>query len=660
MEKLYLKGLFTLFLFGSLAGSGELSAQFNRDRSVLISATVTENPPAITLSWPKFTDATSLRVFRKSKDAKDWGTTYATLGLTDSMFKDTAVKTGEGYEYLIFKEGGSTLALGNVFAGINYKPADLHGVIGLVVDSTYLVPLASEIELLEHDLIGDGWQVHRLAIGRTESPKNVRDKIKAIKGLKSVFLLGNIPVPYSGNIFPDGHPDHKGAWPCDGYYADTNGFWFDMGVSNSGATRLENRNVPGDGKWDANTFEDDGVDIPIGRVDMTKLPVFAGQTDADLVKYYLQKNHDFRLGVLTAPRRALIDDNFQGYTIASSNWRNFAPMVGESNIVHNGQAGVDYYSTLKSEWYLWSGGAGAGSYNSCGGTINSNQFAVDSVKTIFTSLAGSYFGDWDSQNNLLRAALASKPGILASFWGGIPNWVLHHMGLGECIGYGAMLTQDEDGTLYEGNFNLSQNAVHIALMGDPTLRLHQVLPAGNFTADSSAIKKVTLNWTASADSEIIGYHIYRATHLYGQFGRVTQTPVAGTAFTDPDPFQGHNVYMIRAVKKETTPSGTYYNLSQGMFDSTDITFPVSIADLLKPLEILVYPNPAHSYLELEVKTPSQEPFTAEVTSLLGQTVGTYVMNESTLRINTGHLQPGIYFVRLSGEGYSGTVKFVKE
>ncbi|HYG15517.1 MAG TPA: hypothetical protein VEC12_07160, partial [Bacteroidia bacterium] len=426
MEKLYLKVLLIVFIFSSLAGVKPLSGQFNRDRSVLISVTVTENPPSITLKWPKFTDATSLRLFRKSKEAKDWGNTYATLGLTDSTFTDTLVKMGEGYEYFIFKEGGTTPALGNVFSGINYKPADLHGVIGLLVDSAYLVPLAQEIEQLELDLIGDGWQIHRLVVGRKESPKDVRNKIRAIKGLKAVFLLGNIPIPYSGNIVPDGHSDHKGAWPCDGYYADTNGFWFDMGVSNSGASRVENRNVPGDGKWDANTFENDGADIPIGRVDMTKLPAFASQTDADLVKYYLQKNHNFRFKLLTAPRRALIDDNFQSYTIASSNWRNFAPMVGHDNIVQNGQNGVDYYSTLKDNWYLWSGGAGAGSYNSCGGTINTNQFAADSIKTIFTSLAGSYFGDWDSQDNLLRAALASKPGILASFWGGIPNWVLHH------------------------------------------------------------------------------------------------------------------------------------------------------------------------------------------------------------------------------------------
>ena len=41
--------------------------------------------------------------------------------------------------------------------------------------------------------------------------------------IKAVFLFGHIPVPYSGNINPDGHPDHLGAWPADVYYGDVDG-----------------------------------------------------------------------------------------------------------------------------------------------------------------------------------------------------------------------------------------------------------------------------------------------------------------------------------------------------------------------------------------------------------------------------------------------------
>ena len=70
----------------------------------------------------------------------------------------------------------------------------------------------------------------------------------------SLFLLGHVPVPYSGNINPDGHPDHQGAWPADGYYADMDGTWTDISVNNTVATGTRNDNVPGDGKFDQSIF----------------------------------------------------------------------------------------------------------------------------------------------------------------------------------------------------------------------------------------------------------------------------------------------------------------------------------------------------------------------------------------------------------------------
>ena len=47
-----------------------------------------------------------------------------------------------------------------------------------------------------------------------------------------MFLFGHVPVPYSGDIVPDGHaPDHQGAWPCDGFYGDMDGLWTDCSVN---------------------------------------------------------------------------------------------------------------------------------------------------------------------------------------------------------------------------------------------------------------------------------------------------------------------------------------------------------------------------------------------------------------------------------------------
>jgi hypothetical protein len=89
-----------------------------------------------------------------------------------------------------------------------------------------------------------------------------------------VFLLGRIRVPYSGDIYPDGHPDHEGAWPADVYYADMNGAWTDNAVNVTVANDERHRNVPEDGKFDQSVLPTD-VELQIGRVDFANMPAFA-------------------------------------------------------------------------------------------------------------------------------------------------------------------------------------------------------------------------------------------------------------------------------------------------------------------------------------------------------------------------------------------------
>ena len=55
--------------------------------------------------------------------------------------------------------------------------------------------------------------------------------------LESVFLLGHVPVPYSGQINPDGHSNHVGAWAADVYYGELDGNWTDVTVNNTSASR---------------------------------------------------------------------------------------------------------------------------------------------------------------------------------------------------------------------------------------------------------------------------------------------------------------------------------------------------------------------------------------------------------------------------------------
>lgn len=45
----------------------------------------------------------------------------------------------------------------------------------------------------------------------------------------------DVPVAYSGDINPDAHNDHKGAWAADIFYGDLDGRWTDTLINNTSA-----------------------------------------------------------------------------------------------------------------------------------------------------------------------------------------------------------------------------------------------------------------------------------------------------------------------------------------------------------------------------------------------------------------------------------------
>ena len=198
------------------------------------------------------------------------------------------------------------------------------------------------------------------------------------------------------------------------------------------------------------------------------------------------------------------------------------------------------------------------------------------INTVFMQLYGSYFVEWakggvsSTTNHLLRAPLANAGMPLATCWtGGGPRWYFHHMGLGESIGFSTLQSQNNKGIYDLGNIQLI-GGVHMALMGDPSLRLHMVEPATNLTAIQTETD-IQLNWTASGDSDILGYNVYRADTIAGTFIRLNVQIIPSTQYIDTVPsLLTNNVYMVRAVKSETCPSGRYQNMSQGIFISKPI------------------------------------------------------------------------------------------
>ena len=168
----------------------------------------------------------------------------------------------------------------------------------------------------------------------------------------------------------------------------------------------------------------------------------------------------------------------------------------------------------------------------------------------------------------MRSFLATPTMSLVSFMSGRPHWFCHHIGLGEPVGYAARLSMNNS-TLYRTQTNAFTRGVHIGLMGDPTLRMDPVAPPSALTGTRGP-SGVNLSWSASADP-VVGYYVYRSTSTKVPFTRLTTSLLTGTSFMDTASLPGASTYMVRAVKLQSTPSGTYYNASQSIFVSVNGT-----------------------------------------------------------------------------------------
>src|SRR5207244_2830371 len=104
------------------------------------------------------------------------------------------------------------------------------------------------------------------------------------------------------------------------------------------------------------------------------------------------------------PRRGLIDDRLgymDGEAPGRGAWMSMSPMFWPKNITTG-----NYYSTTKSNAYLFSHVTSFGNYNQYVDIMNTNNFN-DTIKSVFNTGFGSYFGDWDNSDNILRGCLAS-------------------------------------------------------------------------------------------------------------------------------------------------------------------------------------------------------------------------------------------------------------
>jgi hypothetical protein len=101
-------------------------------------------------------------------------------------------------------------------------------------------------------------------------------------------------------------------------------------------------------------------------------------------------------------------------------------------------------------------------------------------------------------------------------------------------------------------------------MGDPTLGIHVLKPPSAARATRLVTGAVEIVFRPSSGSAL-GHHVYRAQARLGPYARLTDAPIAGERWVDEAPAEGAVFYLVRAIGRVTSPSGSYQRASQGAF-----------------------------------------------------------------------------------------------
>jgi len=631
---------FLLALFAPLAALLAVDSPlpvsgWDLEATVPVEATVQSDPPAITLEVHK--KERSYQVFRKGPHDLVWSDQIGTIPAGSGLWTDTNVVVGQEYEYRIYG--------GQVQSSVSYRQARLYGYIrcGIEVDMTdwrgrVVLVVADEVPQMvpealaqyKEDLVGDGWTVHTVmapeapnTFGEDFLHEPVRDEIIAIYNqhpgeVKHVVLIGNVPQPRAGltEWGPDGHRD-EAAFGADAYYADVDGTWSDVG-DNSYRNDLDRArtNVPNDGKYDEERVPSDDLEyfeMGFGRIDFRILNEGNGlglQNYFEKLHRYKHATPDFRPG-----RRSAIRAGFDN--VSETGWNTLPALVGLENVdYYGGEAGSlntpnDFDEILSSEFgpYL---------FYFKGNSVP--KFTGVGRAVIWTGLQSNW-GYWWKAGNMAET-LASDSWALSITWS-VWGWYYfyHRLGMGDVMGDMMKVSinnrgwQDNEG-LYTVGSDYWPNGDHTGFffmnhIGDPMLRLYMYPPAANLSATEGA-GGVELSWEPSPDPEVSGYHIYRSNSMDEPFARLTTTPVAGTTYEDSEVSSGRHHYMVRAVKLETTGSGTFYNASQGIFQTIDLdAAPPALAVATASLPLAFPQVPYEAWLSAEGGFP---PYTWSVQS----------------------------------------------
>jgi hypothetical protein len=178
---------------------------------------------------------------------------------------------------------------------------------------------------------------------------------------------------------------------------------------------------------------------------------------------------------------------------------------------------------------------------------------------------------------------------------------------------------------------------------------------------------------------LMGFELTAETSI-GKSGEFTLIDTIRTQFTNSEKAVTHtdqgiepdgdsNTWTVEwTAPSEGTPTVTFYAAvncanGNGSNDEGDVIhltnlevqeISTGIGTDLAEASVKVYPNPASEYVTIE----GAENATIQLISFLGQQVMETEASRTAARLNVSTLDPGIYFVRINGQGNSLTKKIV--
>ncbi|MGV1013176.1 MAG: T9SS type A sorting domain-containing protein [Flavobacterium sp.] len=662
--------LLVLFLTNQLQAQFNFNYNFNSTgrRVCLIQSSTNANTPSVTIEFlDKFSNTSepySIKRRGLNGTNSDWVILASNLPPTSVNWTDTTVSLGGVYEYQVRRSTTSGAAIGHLTVGVNYDQTNYKGKMILAVDNSFQTSLAVELLQLKKDLTNEGWNVIELYVPRattweTEaSVVTVKNMIvTAYNSAPSndkpthLFLLGHIPIARSGQnaIAPDNHDVNKGARGSDCYYADVDGVFTDTATYNPGGINSMAINLPNDFKWDQD-FIPSSLEMAFGRVDFANITSFS-ISEENLLRSYLTRLHNYRIvtngldmGEKTAFRTGYDNSNDGSY-------RSLIPISGASN--------VDYYSGSLPfpQWVQNNGPYQIFMQNSLVPNLNDwNTYGMDA--TIFSS-DQSYWGYWEEPEGFtyakIRALLAANTKCLGAIYTTTAINTFHQPAMGETMGWSCKRIMDHNLTnnlleKQQQSYDTNEfwNRTHFQYHGDPTLRLFQVKPASNLQA-SVLGSQITLTWNASTETGIIGYHVYKSSSEFGIYTKLTSTPISVLNYTDSS-YNATDWYMVKAIKLQTTGSGTYLNPSIGISNNV-----ASLTTESFDFEtITISPNPAKEVLLIHSTENIQS---YQIIDLQGKVILEQAFDKNS--INISQLENGVYFIKIFSWKKNSIRKFIK-